>query len=112
MSGPKVTNDARDEQIRVDRRAGMSFRELGLKYGITPQRAHLIVQGAPARSGHRTPEDHWQRQLSAGANSLLYAIIKLGLRRIYYPRAGEPDGIPDMPPDDIRARARELGLLR
>lgn len=119
-TGPKIQNDVRDEDVRADRKNGMSFRDIATKYNISRQRAYTICNaGRTVRptvdidpDSDQACDSNWEKKLRSASDSLLRGIIRLGLRRIYYPAAGEPDGIPDMPPDDIRARARELGLLQ
>lgn len=107
---PGSTNPERDEEIYQDRQRGMRMSAIAKKHGVSVVRVHAII----ARVDREFAEtgQGWELDLREAADKLLRAIIRVGLRRVYYPRDGEPDGIPDMPPDDIRARARELGLLR
>lgn len=120
-TGPKPQNEVRDEDVREARADKLSYGQIATKFGITRQRAYQIcnpdaaaIQSLGVRDDleNEQADSHWERKLRTASETLLHAIIKLGLRRIYYPDPGDPDGIPDMPPDDIRARARELGLLR
>jgi hypothetical protein len=94
----------------VDRASGMTLSEIGTKYGISAVRVYAILNRQDTRD--YAAEQNWQMDLSRASMSLLRAIIVVGLQRVYNKRPGEPKSLPDMTHDDIRARARELGLLR
>lgn len=49
-SATTVATDERDDRIRRERAAGVTYADLGRRYGISPERVRQIVAAAPNRS--------------------------------------------------------------